>query len=113
MSTRPRQSPYRAVAQRAARLATAPFVQPLGNWNTQAARIRALLASNHLSMTQREEAHREAAALLSDVLEQQASLRLATAHLQHQLVDDLLRSYSRLAAQLGETIEQASNMAFD
>lgn len=105
MTTGRRQSSHQFLARRTARLAIAAFAKPLGRWNVEAAHLRALLNSSHLTTPQRHDAQRAAATLFAQVLQSEQELRFATDHFRHPLVDDLRRSYRRLAFQLGETVE--------
>ncbi len=106
MSDTKRDSAPHILAKRAARVAAAPFVKPVGAWNIEAARYRGLLASSYLSAEQRDAARSSAVALLEEIRKQEEAMRVALAgEPPHGVIDDLHKSYARLSAQLQETIE--------
>lgn len=95
-------------ARRAARVLIAPYLRPMAQWNIDLALLRQLLKSRHLHVSELSAVNHQLLTLQQDVWRSRKAFAAAVAgQPQHDVIDDLDRSYRRLALQLKATVGSA------
>ncbi|MDB5539200.1 MAG: hypothetical protein JWQ89_927 [Devosia sp.] len=87
-----------------------PFVSPLGAWNAQVPQLKAMLASSHVSPSQKAQAAADAEKLLAEVRSAQSAFLMATSEVAgHDRVHDVRLSMSHIEQQLSQVLASLSS----